>query len=309
VSPPFQDLKDACKTLFSLQYGTPAFSNFVVLFAPIPISIGNVDFSKQKIAISLQGSPETDVSELRMNLYGSNNLGEYTSLRHSITEFTRLKGSNSILSPIMKPDSDSTYIKLELYYKEKLIETAIKIEDERPAPYVSQTTSSLAPIIDNPLKVSIKDKLEKAKRESDHYTKGLLFEQVISQIISLVPNLKVTYTNINDRIEEIDILVRNHNREHVWADFDNIFFVECKNWTRKGRAEDIRNFLGKLRKNRRKTGIFVSVMGITGRDELEGARGEIKTTFMQDGTAVAVVDGNDLEKILRCNDASEVIVI
>ena len=71
MSPPFQDLKDACKSLFNLQYGTPAFSNFVVLFAPIPISIGNVDFSKEGIAISLQCSPETDVNEIRMNLYGN----------------------------------------------------------------------------------------------------------------------------------------------------------------------------------------------------------------------------------------------
>jgi hypothetical protein len=45
--------------------------------------------------------------------------------------------------------------------------------------------------------------------------------QVIEEIINLVQDLKVVWTNINNGIEEIDLLVRNHNRKNivVWARF------------------------------------------------------------------------------------------
>lgn len=38
----------ACKTLFNLDFGTPAYSHFVVVLAPISASVGNVDFSRKE---------------------------------------------------------------------------------------------------------------------------------------------------------------------------------------------------------------------------------------------------------------------
>jgi len=69
-------------------------------------------------------------------------------------------------------------------------------------------------------KRKIREKYISAKREANRNRKGILLQQVIEEIINLVPGLKVVGRNINNAIEEIDIMVRNHNRRNVWNDFD-----------------------------------------------------------------------------------------
>jgi hypothetical protein len=51
----------------------------------------------------------------------------------------------------------------------------------------------------------------------------------------------------------------------------------------------------------------VSVTGFTGRDEMEGTRGEVKTSFVRDGTHVVILDETDLDEIFGCRDVSELI--
>jgi hypothetical protein len=51
----------------------------------------------------------------------------------------------------------------------------------------------------------------------------------------------------------------------------------------------------------------VSVSGFTERDEMEGARGEMKTTFMQKGIHVVVLDKDDLEEVFQCKDVSDIV--
>jgi hypothetical protein len=54
-----------------------------------------------------------------------------------------------------------------------------------------------------------------------------LLEQTISEIIALVPGLKITPATVNvvNDIQEIDILVRNYNKdnENVWSNMDSVF--------------------------------------------------------------------------------------
>ncbi|MPZ06042.1 MAG: hypothetical protein GEU26_06425 [Nitrososphaeraceae archaeon] len=312
LSIPFQDLKDVCNALFRLDFGTRAYSHFVVALAPFAASIGNVDFDRKKIAVSLRISPEIDLNKISLNLYGNNKTGEPTSLRKSIIQFDRAKDSDMVIAPIIAPDSDSVYVKLELYFKKELVETkSVGVETRMP---VSASMTFSYEIEgakkEKDIKLTkerIKKLFEEVRNESNQAKRGYKFEQVIRAVFLLVPRLKITSNNINDRIEEIDIQVRNHNRKHVWADFDDVVFIECKYLKQKATAADVRNFLGKLRKNRRKTGIFVSVTGFTGRDEMEGARGEVKTSFVRDGTHVVILDEADLDDIFRCRDVSELI--
>jgi len=59
------------------------------------------------------------------------------------------------------------------------------------------------------------------------------------------------------------------NRDDIWADFDGMIFVECKNWSRRVGADEIRNFKGKLENNGIHAGILVAVNGVMG----EGSNG------------------------------------
>jgi hypothetical protein len=299
-SPPYQSLRDACSSLLGIDYfGTPAFSPFVSILAPIYAKIEDVKLEKEKILVNLQVRQIVKVDDIKLIVYGEDNLGRKTELATTITKFRQFPESDRIFAEA-SIDDKSTYFKLVLYYKEQLTEETFirRIEPPLPPPPLADDTRTK--------KDEIYQKYCQARNETDRNTKGKLLEQVVREIMDLVPNLKVIASNVNNTIEEIDLLVRNHNREKVWYDFDGMIFIECKNWSSGVGAKDIRNFQGKLRKNRIRAGIFVTVNGVTG-EEVDGARGEIKTTFMQEGLRTVVVDGNDLEQIFRCEDISNVI--
>lgn len=152
-------------------------------------------------------------------------------------------------------------------------------------------------------KQSIEEKYRKALRETDSNTKGKLLEEVVQEIIQLVPNLTVTGSRSNNGIQEIDILVRNHNNNGIWNDFDSIIFIECKNWTSPVGSDEIRNFVGKLRTKHLNIGIFVSVSDITG-NRHTGARGQIQLELVQ-GFKVLVLNAQDIEDIIKCTDVSD----
>jgi Restriction endonuclease len=249
-------------------------------------------------------SSEIDLQKLKINLFGNNDRGEPTSLRQQIIEFHRAEDREIVISPAVTPDEESTYAKLDLYYNKKLIDTrAVGIV----TPVDSEITFQYDIYDITKLKNEIKSLFEEAEKEQNAFSRGIKFEQVIMKVVSLVPDLKVSDHNVNDKIEEIDIQVRNHNRKYIWADFDDVFFIECKYRSKRVEAKDIRDFIGKMEKNRRKVGILVSVSGVTGTEEMKGARGEIKTTFMQRGTHVIILDKNDLEEIFQCRDISEIV--
>jgi Restriction endonuclease len=131
--------------------------------------------------------------------------------------------------------------------------------------------------------------------------KGRPLEQVISQIICLVRDLHVVGTRIDDGIQEIDIYVRNHNKKYVWADLEGMIFIECKNWADRVGSTEIMAFGQKLKNKGLRSGVFVAMNGITGKD-IDGAKGQVRN-FLQQGVKIIIIDGTDIEDILDCKDA------
>lgn len=154
-------------------------------------------------------------------------------------------------------------------------------------------------------KREIEQTYNQAKASRDPNEKGKLLEQVISEIFELVPSLKVVGSDVNDGMQEIDIQLRNHNHEHIWAEFEGMIFVECKNWSEPVGANEIDSFRSKLERNGLHSGILVAIMGVTGSHvRLEGAWGVIKMA-LQNGRKIIVLDGKDLDDIFKCADISE----
>jgi hypothetical protein len=147
----------------------------------------------------------------------------------------------------------------------------------------------------------------KAKKESNHTIKGKLLEQITSDLLSLVRGLEIRERNVNSGIEEIDIEVQNENAIGIWTEFERMIFVECKNWSDKVGSNEIRNFEGKLRNFWLHAGIFVAAKGFTGRNREDGAVGQNKLRFRQEWFIIILLDGNDLDDILNCQDISEKI--
>jgi len=154
-------------------------------------------------------------------------------------------------------------------------------------------------------KKEIEQTYKQAIASEDSNLKGKLFEKAVKEIFELVPGLKVVGSNVNDGMEEIDIQLRNYNREHVWAEFGGMILVECKNWSRPVGANEIASFKDKIIKSGLKSGILVAQVGVTGSpSDLEGAWGKVKMDLAM-GCMIVILDGKDLQDILNCADVSE----
>jgi hypothetical protein len=284
--------------VISLRFWNLAYCPFVVLFAPIPISIASIEFSEKRIAIDLSCARHTDIQRLELVIFGSDERGTGT-FRERLTKFTRYRNTERVRISEIKPDDKSIYLTLRLSYKGELIEDRTIKRQEIVFGEIPKEIQET--------KRKIYEKYMNAKHQSNSNKKGVLFEQVVEEIVNLVPDLKVVESNINNGIEEIDLMVRNHNRKRVWADFDGLFFIECKNWSERVGSDDVGNFALKLQNNNINTGILIAIKGITGRGLTEGARGQIKTQLIKKNMKIIVLDGDDLEDIFRCRDVSDKI--
>ena len=90
-----------------------------------------------------------------------------------------------------------------------------------------------------------------------------------------------------------DVLIRNRHEDAAIASLGDYLIVECKNWSRPVKAPTIREFAGRLRTSKVKTGVLVSKNGITGTKKKgrgTGAREAISKEYLQDSTAILVLD-------------------
>jgi hypothetical protein len=301
---PKEGLKEACKSILKVNLGG-GFSPILQVYAPIFLKLHKIDFQKEKVFVYLYCHKLIKKEEVKVNLYGYDNRGEGT-FAEQVSGFksTRNRADIAVSSynRIIEPDNTTHDLKLVLYHD--------KIEDSLEMYTRPFRIEPLPPIDERGIrrrKEEIKHMYGKAKKETNHTVKGKLLEQTISGLLSLVPGLKITGRDVNSGIEEIDLEIQNENSIGIWTEFERMIFVECKNWSDKVGSNEIRNFEGKLRNFWLHAGIFVAVKGFSGRDRENGAVGQNKLRFKQEGFIVILLDGKDLEDILNCQDISEKI--
>ena len=94
---------------------------------------------------------------------------------------------------------------------------------------------------------------------------------------------------------EIDVRARNERTVGIWGELGTPIIFEAKNWDCAVSADEIRNLVGKVKPA--KTRFIIAWNGITGKDELKGARLEIIKAKVA-GTFVLVLVKQDFEKIV-----------
>lgn len=90
------------------------------------------------------------------------------------------------------------------------------------------------------------------------------------------------------------------------------FLIECKNWTGKVRAPIIRELAGRLQAAAVKTGILASFSGISGarpKTKRSGARLAISKEYLQDKTAILVLDKNRLQDLAAGNESLTTLLL
>lgn len=117
-----------------------------------------------------------------------------------------------------------------------------------------------------------------------------------------VPTAKV---KPDDQSSEHDIVVSNLSRmSNLSAElFGRHFLVECKNWAKPVRVDQVGYFLYRMRLTHCKFGVIFAKSGITGnQDEEKAARALLRRAFHEDGSVCVVLDLDDLKALSESKD-------
>lgn len=124
--------------------------------------------------------------------------------------------------------------------------------------------------------------------------KGEALEGLMGAAFSIKPHLQVVQRRYSTGDEEIDLVVKNNVGRPFWTGLGSpLLFVECKNWTARVGAPEIRNFEGKLANHAplARIGILVAPGGFT-----TEAVSAVKRSSREART-IALVDHEDLEAL------------
>jgi hypothetical protein len=311
-------LKDALDKILNVEWGKPAYPPSVRIFAPIYIRIEESKAEVQRLEVTISAALEASLSKIKLWLFGEEENGKMAKPIKPITTFKRRNDSDLMEPIVIRLDDETRFVKLNLYYGNDLLEDFyVRIPKS-----VIRSLIETIPISEKlNLPVATKVKIRQDKQEikaryevardenNDANTKGRALEEVITKILELVPGLEIAGTRVTSEIQEVDIMVRNFNKTRVWADFESVFFVECKNWFKEKRpgAAEIGDLKRKLENKHLKTGIFVAPNGIAegqGDNRVYGTNGQIDKYFSK-GTIIVVLEHRDICAILDCKDATE----
>jgi hypothetical protein len=295
--------KSAIRQELGIDFGTYAYYPFVRILAPIYLKILKAEFNDNKFTFSLTAEDKVDPKHVKVSLEGYDQSGRTTGFSKIISTFERLKHQNSFRPITIDVLPYSQYVKLVLSYRGEATEDFFLKNVE----YTYEEISSQEPEYETETdlrsqKSSIRTLYEDALRSTNNNEKGKLLERFISDLIKLVPELKVVGVRVDDGVQEVDLVIRNLNKKGVWSDLEGVIFVECKNWSDPAGAAEIRNFHGKLMSKCIKCGLFVSIHGITG-EGLQGATEQLQRC-LQAGYKIIILEGKDIEDMLNCKDVS-----
>lgn len=142
------------------------------------------------------------------------------------------------------------------------------------------------------------------RTETDRNRKGKLLEELVRLLFRATPGFERVETRLDNKVEEIDIVVENHAEDAPWKnDGASYILGECKNWSKPCGSPEFRNFYAKLttKYQRARTGFFFAPGGLT--TEFEPARRE----HAKDDVLVIPVDGPDLERWIEADDRVSVL--
>jgi ActR/RegA family two-component response regulator len=144
---------------------------------------------------------------------------------------------------------------------------------------------------------------ESVRRERDRNRKGKLLEDMVKLLFQATPGFGRVTTRLDNGTEEIDIKVDNRSDDPTWKDEGTYLLGECKNWSSKCGADQVRNFRGKLtaKYNRVRTGFLIAPGGFTkeAHEDLRSHRGG--------ELLVILVDAVDLERWIEADDRLAVL--
>lgn len=140
--------------------------------------------------------------------------------------------------------------------------------------------------------------------------KGERLEGLVRYLFDKVPGVNFYAANTLDgvRAHELDVIFSNDQRTSDLYFLDFIIITECKNTQDRISSQDVRWFISKLQDRGVKTGILISLSGITGEaDGQSNAHSEIINALNKDGTKILVVKRENILSFTNTTDLVKLI--
>jgi ActR/RegA family two-component response regulator len=139
--------------------------------------------------------------------------------------------------------------------------------------------------------------------ERDRNRKGKLLEDLVKLLFQATPGFGRVTTRLDNGIEEIDIKIDNRSDDPTWKDEGPYLLGECKNWSSRCGANELRSFRAKFatKYNRIHTGFLFAPGGFT-REAHEDIRSNKAGTVL-----IVLVDADDLERWIAADDRLAVL--
>ena len=305
---PYEDLNDLCNSILKVKK-IGSYSPNIRIIIPLFLKIDLVEsLSNKKILISLY-KYKIKKSKVLVNIFGKSISGEIV-IREQIRKFKSDNNTTINASYELNENNWETLI-ISLYFDTSLVDQFYlrKIDNDNIVISREEKIEIITPLSNEQIKRKkdlISELLSKSKNNVDKNQKGNLLEKSICELLQLIPGITILDIDSDSKIEEIDIIIKNKNTQGIWKRFESILFVECKNWSTKVSAKEIRDFEGKLRNYWLHGGIFVSIKGFKG-NERSGAKGQIKLRYMQEKMLIITIEDDDINRILNCHNIFQLI--
>jgi Holliday junction resolvase-like predicted endonuclease len=140
----------------------------------------------------------------------------------------------------------------------------------------------------------LQDLLARANNPGVNDDAGLILEE-LAKVFLESPYLKLNKERRRCENGEIDLdFTVKRFEATLFYEFSYLLIVECKNWSKKAGAPEIRVFCSKMRDIRSNVGILFSKNGIT-----KDARRIIRDAWLRDEIIVIVLDFVDLDGVIN----------
>lgn len=131
-----------------------------------------------------------------------------------------------------------------------------------------------------------------------------LLEELVKLLFRATPGFERVETRLNNKVEEIDIVVENNADDAPWKnDGASYLLGECKNWSGTCGSAELHGFYAKLttKYQRARTGFFFAPGGFTAPFH------EARTKQAATDILVIPVDAQDLERWIAADDPAAVL--
>jgi hypothetical protein len=140
------------------------------------------------------------------------------------------------------------------------------------------------------------------------YDKGKMFEDLACYLFETIPGITVAKRNAMNQYstEEVDVSLWNDKWEKGLPFINNIFLVECKNWSDSVGSMDVNWFATKVEDRGLDFGVLLAANGITKENgDIKRAQ-SILTGYLRKRIRIIVIDK---EEILCLNTTEDMICL